>query len=187
MNNKVIIISSPSGGGKGTIISKLLNWNKQLVVSVSSTTRKIREGEKDGINYYYFSLEEFQKKIKNDEFLEYEEVYSGIYYGTLKSELDRLWSLNKIIIFEIDVDGAINLKNKFKENALSIFIKPPSLEILYDRLKSRGTEDDKSLKVRMQRSEYEMSMKNKFDSIVINDNLEKAVEDMKKIIDKWLE
>ena len=186
MNNKVIIISSPSGGGKGTIISRLLDWNNQLVTSVSATTRKIRKGEQEGINYYYINTEDVQEKIQNNELLEYEEVYSGTYYGTLKSELERLWDLGKIIIFEIDVDGSINLKKKFKDNALSIFINPPSLEILYQRLKNRGSEDQNSLEERMRRAEYEIKMRKNFDHIVLNDDLEKAVDDTKNIINKWL-
>lgn len=186
MSNKVIIISSPSGGGKGTIINKLLEWDNDLTLSISATTRKIREGETEGINYYYLSLEEFQSAINDDILLEYEEVYPGSYYGTLKSELDRLWGLGKIIIFEIDVDGAINLKKYFGDNSLSIFINPPSIEILYNRLKNRGSEDESSLKERMNRAEYEISMGKNFDKIILNDNLDKAVENTKNAIKNWL-
>jgi len=186
MDNKVIIISSPSGGGKGTIINRLLEWNKDLTLSVSATTREIREGEVEGINYYYLSLEEFRDAIENNKILEYEEVYPGKYYGTLKSELDRLWSLGKTIIFEIDVDGAMNLKKYFRDNSLSIFINPPSIEILYQRLKDRGSENEDSLKERMNRAEYEISMSKYFDSIILNDDLNRAVGNIKTIIEKWL-
>ncbi len=181
-----IIISSPSGGGKGTIIRRLMQNNPRLALSVSATTRPMREGEKHGVDYYFLSVEEFRQKIKEGEVVEWEEVYPGKMYGTLRSELERLWADGKIIIFEIDVNGAMHLREEFGDEALLMYITPPSLEVLEQRLRERGTEDPESFQVRMQRAEYELSFQKEFDVVIMNDDLETAVADAEQAISEFL-
>lgn len=185
--NKMIILSAPSGAGKTTIVREIMkNPKLNLMFSVSATSRDPREYERNGEDYYFFNLTDFKTRIKNNEFLEWEQVYENQYYGTLKSEINRIWELNKNVIFDVDVIGGINIKNHYKENALSIFIKPPSIEELENRLNFRGTENPESLKKRLDKAKYELSFADKFDKIIINDILENSITKTTEIITKFL-
>ncbi len=175
--SKMILITAPSGAGKTTIVRHLLSVFDFLDFSVSATTRNQRPHEQDGIDYYFKSPQEFKSLIQEDAFAEYEEVYKDQFYGTLKSEVDRLWGLKKRIVFDIDVQGATNLKKLYKENALGIFIAPPSLQILKDRLRSRKTETEKQLETRLTRVRKEMEYREAFDTVLVNDNLDTALKE----------
>lgn len=170
---KAIIFAAPSGSGKTTIVQHLLTNNSDLQFSISATTRERRNETEQ---YYFLTVEEFRQKIANDEFVEWEEVYPNKYYGTLKSEIERIWALGKNVIFDVDVKGGISLKNFFKEDALSVFVKVPSLEILKERLIARGSENDDSLQMRLNKSEYEMTFEDQFDHVIYNGDLEKSFE-----------
>lgn len=184
---KIIIISAPSGTGKSTIINKLMAMpDLDLKFSVSATNRAPREGEKDGINYYFLTTEEFTRKIEEDAFVEYEEVYAGRYYGTLKSEVSRILNDGHNLILDIDVKGGINVK-KLYPDAAAIFILPPSIDILRQRLINRGTDDEETINQRVAKAEYELSFAAKYDYSVVNDDLEKAVEETETIIRNYLE
>lgn len=185
-NKKVIIFSAPSGAGKSTIVTHLMKKYPVLGFSVSATSRAPRGTEVNGKEYYFFTTDEFKKKIDNKEFVEYEEVYKGSYYGTLKSEIDRLWKNGKIIVFDIDVVGGVNLKNLFGESALSVFIKPPSLDVLRERLTERGTEDPESVEKRVKKAQYELTFEDKFDEVLINDNLDKCLKEAERITVKFI-
>lgn len=184
--SKLIIITAPSGSGKTTIVKQLLSSNKKLAFSISACTRNPRKGEVDGIDYYFLTEKDFQNKIDQGSFLEWEMVYPGKYYGTLNSEITRLWNNNQVPIIDIDVKGALNVKADFPKQAISIFIKTPSLSILKERLINRGTEDDKSLTERMNKAEFELSFEQDFDFIVVNDKLANAVDELNEIIDNYL-
>ena len=171
---RLVIITAPSGAGKTTIVKYLMEAGLPLGFSVSACTRNRRNGEVDGQDYYFISKDAFRTKIANNEFAEYEEVYEGSYYGTLKVELERLWNQDKAVLFDIDVKGALALKNLFKENALTVFIQPPSVEVLIERLTARNTESEESLQKRIAKASLELSYRDKFDQTVLNDNLEKA-------------
>ena len=175
--SKMILITAPSGAGKTTIVRHLLSVFDFLDFSVSATTRNQRPHEQDGIDYYFKSPQEFKSLIEENAFAEYEEVYKDQFYGTLKSEVDRLWGLKKRIVFDIDVQGATNLKKLYKENALGIFIAPPSLQILKDRLRSRKTETEKQLETRLTRVRKEMEYREAFDTVLVNDNLDTALKE----------
>ena len=175
MTHKAIIVSAPSGAGKSTIVNLLKEALPVLEFSVSACSRPKRTCEVNGEDYFFLTVEQFKEKISRDEFVEWEEVYPGSYYGTLKSELDRIWSLKKIPIFDVDTVGGLNLKKYFGEEALAIFIQPPSMEILEERLQNRGTESEESLKHRLQRAEYELGFSEMFDKIVVNDELNESV------------
>ena len=177
---KVVIVSAPSGAGKTTLINKLLETKLPLNFSVSACSRKARTNEIEGEDYYFLSIEEFEKKIKKNDFIEWEEVYKNNFYGTLKSEISRIWNQKKHVVFDVDVLGGISLKNYFKENALSIFINPPSIEVLSERLNKRNSETKKSISERIKKSVHEMEYLDKFDMVILNDNLKDA---SKKIID----
>lgn len=177
---KVIIVSAPSGAGKTTLINKLLETKLPLNFSVSACSRKARTNEIEGEDYYFLSIEEFEKKIKKNDFIEWEEVYKNNFYGTLKSEISRIWNQKKHVVFDVDVLGGISLKNYFKENALSIFINPPSIEVLSERLNKRNSETKESISERIKKSVHEMEYLDKFDMVILNDNLKDA---SKKIID----
>ena len=174
MIQKAIIISAPSGAGKTTIVKHLLSVIPSLEFSVSACSRPKRENESDGKDYYFISAEEFRKRIANGEFVEWEEVYPGNYYGTLKSELRRIWDKGSYPIFDVDVVGGLNLKKYFGEMALAIFIQPPSFEELKKRLIARNTDNEESLNKRLSKVEYEMTFKQNFDHVVINAELEKS-------------
>ncbi len=183
---KLIIVTAPSGAGKTTIVKHLLKTFPNLAFSVSATTRPIREGETNGKDYYFISEEDFRIKILEDAFLEYEEVYAGRLYGTLLSEVDRLTNEGKAVLFDIDVKGALNIKQKFGAQALSIFIKPPSVEVLIERLKSRQTDSIEDQEERIRKMNYELSFADKFDTTVLNDKLETALKTAEKLVRDFL-
>ena len=186
MNEKLIIISAPSGAGKTTIVKQLLDSELKLEFSVSACCRPKRNNEIHGKDYYFFSVDEFKSKISNDEFLEWEEVYHNQFYGTLKSEITRIWNKGNFVLFDVDVVGGLNIKKYYKEKALAIFIKPPSVEILKKRLQGRATETEDSLKKRIEKAKYELSFAEKFDKIIINDDLETAIKETKESIIEFL-
>ena len=173
--NKVIIFSAPSGAGKSTIVKHLLGKYPFLEFSISATSRLPRGEEKDGVDYYFFTKEEFKQKIEKDEFVEYEEVYAGSYYGTLKSEVERIWAKGHIILFDIDVKGGINIKRLYGSHALAVFIRPPSVETLKERLVLRGTDSPQAIERRVAKAEEELEYAGMFDRIIVNDSLECAL------------
>lgn len=178
MSGKVIVVSAPSGAGKTSIVRHILDYLPELSFSTSATTRAMRDGEVNGKDYHFMSVDDFKKEISNDNFLEWEEVYDNQFYGTLKSEIERIWNEGKTVIFDVDVKGGLNIKNYFGDNALSIFIEPPTIEELERRLRNRGTENSESLKKRVQKAEYELSFAPKFDKVVLNDDLDKARQEV---------
>ncbi len=186
MGEKAIIFSAPSGSGKTTIVKHLLQHNPDLGFSISASTRD-RRGRKEtnGVDYYFLSPEEFKKKIDNDEFIEWEEVYAGNFYGTLKSEIDRIWGEGKNVIFDVDVKGGINLKKYFGEKALSVFVKVPTLEILKQRLNERGTESEESWSRRVFKAKFEMTFQDKFDVVLLNGDLATATAEAQKLYDTF--
>ncbi len=180
---KVIIITAPSGAGKTSITRHLLQqFNNKLFFSVSAATRPPRGKEEDGVDYYFISQEEFVNKIQHEEFVEWEMVYEGKYYGTLKTELKRIWEKGKIPVLDIDVKGAIHVEQQFPETTLTIFIEPPSVDELKRRLQGRGTENDESLQARVSKASYELSFKNSFDHIIVNSHLQTACAEAEKIV-----
>jgi len=183
---KIIVITAPSGAGKTTIVRKLLTQLEYIGFSISCTTRDKRANEIDGKDYYFISASDFQAKVNAKEFAEYEEVYTGKYYGTLKSEIERLWTSRKVAIFDIDVKGAVNLKQLYGDDCLTIFIKPPSIETLRNRLTARNTESKDTLKKRIKRSEEEMTYESKFDKVVINADFDIAYMNVKNCIHNFL-
>ncbi len=186
MHKKLIIITAPSGAGKTSITHYLLNKYPLLCFSVSATTRKARDFERDGIDYYFIKEEMFQQKIKEDAFIEWEMVYQGKYYGTLKSEIERIWNEGKTPLLDIDVKGAIHVQQQYKNNSLSIFIEPPSINELKKRLESRGTETADSLSTRLNKANYELSFKDYFTTTIINEQLQTACEQTELVIKKFL-
>lgn len=186
MDRKIIVFSAPSGAGKTSIVRYLLEQYPQLSFSISATTRAKREMELDGRDYYFITVPEFQKRIDNGDFLEWQEVYKGQYYGSLKSEVDRLCSEGKAVVFDVDVLGGLNIKKYYKEEVLSIFVQPPTLETLKERLIGRGTETPESLQKRIDKAEYEMSFAPQFDVILINDQLEVAQQEANRLIHDFL-
>jgi guanylate kinase len=186
MDGKLIIFSAPSGSGKTTIVHYLLKRGLPLEFSVSACTREPREDETDGKDYYFISVEEFKYKIKNKEFIEWEEVYTGQFYGTLKSELDRIWKAKKNVVFNVDVAGGLNLKKQFGNRALAIFVMPPSIEKLEKRLRKRGTESDSEIRTRLKKARKELTFAKSFDFVLINDDLETAVDKAFEVVRKFL-
>jgi guanylate kinase len=184
--NKIILVTAPSGSGKTSIVKYLLEKFPQLVFSVSATTRKPRENEKDGRDYYFISEKDFEEKIHAKEFLEWEMVYEGKYYGTLKSEIERLWSKKKIPILDIDVQGAIHVQQQYPVNTISIFVQAPSSKELRKRLQGRGSETEDSLEARINKSSYEMTFKNHFENVIINQDFEKACQEAESIVSAFL-
>jgi guanylate kinase len=174
---KLIIFSAPSGSGKSTIVNYLLEQGVPVAFSISACSRTPRGEEKHGEHYYFLSPEEFRAKVAVDEFLEWEEVYEGRYYGTLRSEVERIWAKGKQVIFDIDVVGGVNLKKQYGDQALSVFIKAPSIEVLKERLIARNTEDEANLKMRLDKAEEEMAYAKEFDLVIINDDLKTAQEE----------
>jgi guanylate kinase len=184
--SKLIIITAPSGAGKTSITRYLLKKFPQLAFSVSVTTRPPRKEEQNGVDYYFLDMDTFREKIQQQEFLEWEMVYEGKYYGTLKSELDRIWENQQTPVLDIDVKGAIHVQQQFGDNCLSIFIEPPSIDILKKRLESRGTEGLESLQNRINKASYEISFKQHFNKVIVNDELDKACQEAKNIIKAFL-
>ena len=183
---KAIIISAPSGAGKTTLVNKLLEAKLPLLFSISACSRAPRDGEEDKKHYYFLSIEEFKEKIKAQDFIEWEEVYEGNFYGTLKKEIERIWKEKKHVVFDVDVIGGISLKEYFMENSISIFIRPPSMEVLSERLKKRNTEDIKSIKNRLEKSFEEMTSIDKFDKIIVNDELSISSKNIIETVKKFL-
>ncbi len=183
---KVIIFSAPSGSGKTTLVKHSLERFPQLQFSISCTTRNPRGDEKNGIDYHFISPEKFREKIANDEFVEFEEVYTDKYYGTLKLEVEKIWNSGKAVIFDVDVKGGISLKKYFGVQALSIFIMPPSIEELERRLISRATDDLETIKTRVSKAEEEMTFQKEFDKIVINTDLDTAKKETENLIKNFL-
>lgn len=176
MEGKLFIFSAPSGSGKTTIVRKLLEKNLNLEFSISATSRPKRGNEIDGKDYYFLSADEFKAKIAKDEFIEWEEVYENRFYGTLKSEMERIWNKGKHVIFDVDVIGGINIKKKYPERALSIFIMPPSIEELEKRLILRSSDSQEDIETRINKATEELTYANQFDTIIINDVLEEAIQ-----------
>jgi len=183
---KVIALAAPSGGGKSTMAKRLLKEFPDLTFSVSATTRSSRKGEVDGKDYHFLSKEEFQKKIDTGEFLEWEEFYKGTRYGTLKSDVEYQLNKGYFILLDIDVLGALSIKNIYRDEALTLFILPPSLQILEKRLRNRDTETEETLKTRLERAKKEISYSNKFDSVVVNDDLETAYSEIKQAVNHFM-
>jgi guanylate kinase len=184
--NKIIIITAPSGAGKTSITHHLMQTFPQLTFSISAATRQARGVEKNGVDYYFMSMEEFKQKIQHNEFVEWEMVYEGKYYGTLKSELERIWNENKVPILDIDVKGAIHVKQQYPDSAITLFIEPPSVNELKNRLESRGTESASSLADRVNKAAYEISFKDHFDKQILNDDLKRACSEAESIIKDFI-
>lgn len=186
MAGKLIILTAPSGAGKTTIVKHLLQHIPGVGFSISATNRKIRPGETDGKDYYFLSTDQFKEYIQENKFVEWEEVYSQQYYGTLRSEVQRLQSAGRHIIFDIDVKGALSIKKQFPEDSLAVFVMPPSLDVLIERLKKRQTEDESSLKKRVMKAKEELSYQNEFDEILVNDQLEISLSKAEQIVNSFL-
>ena len=186
MKKKVIIFSAPSGSGKSTIVNYLLAKDFGLEFSVSATCRAPRGEEKLGKEYYFFSTDEFKERIEAEDFLEWEEVYPGCFYGTLKSELERIWKAGHAVVFDVDVVGGVNIKKIFGDQALSVFIKAPSVEVLRQRLIGRGTDSMEKIEQRVAKAEYEMTFADKFDVVIVNDNLDTALAEAEKAVRDFL-
>ena len=184
--NKIIIITAPSGSGKTTIVKQLLQRSSKLAFSISACTRMPRPGEVDGKDYYFLTETAFKDKIEEDAFIEWEMVYTGKYYGTLKTEVNRIWGNEQAPLVDIDVIGALNIKKQYGEKSISIFIKAPSVEELRNRLEARGTESPQTLQERLDKAAYELSFAEQFDRIIVNDNLDRAIEETLKIIDAFI-
>lgn len=184
--NKIIIITAPSGSGKTTLVKRLLSSYSQLGFSISACTRQPRAGEVHGKDYYFYDEETFKKLIDEDAFVEWEMVYTGKYYGTLKSEMKRLWDAGKTPLVDIDVKGALAIQEKYRNSSLSIFIKAPSLEILKERLLHRGTETEQSLQERLDKAAYELSFLPEFDKVVVNDDLTQATNELIATIETFI-
>lgn len=185
-NRKAVIFSAPSGSGKSTIVSHILKLHPELKFSVSAASRAPRGDEKNGVAYWFISTDEFRKRIADNEFVEYEEVYPGSFYGTLKSEVERIWDNGDAIIFDVDVKGGVNLKKYFGDRALSVFIQAPSVEVLRQRLVSRATDSPEAIERRVAKAAEEMTYADKFDHIIVNDDLQKAYADAEKLVDDFL-
>lgn len=187
MEGKAVIFSAPSGSGKTTIVQHLLGKVPTLSFSISATTRSKRPKEIHGKDYYFLSAGDFRNRILQGDLLEWEEVYKDTFYGTLKEEVERIWSVGNHVIFDVDVKGGINLKKSLGDRALSIFVKAPGIEILEERLRARSTEDEDTLKLRIAKASDELLEEKNFDRVVVNENLEDAVEDAKKLVEEFIE
>ncbi|MFM8448475.1 MAG: guanylate kinase [Haliscomenobacter sp.] len=183
---KLLLFAAPSGSGKTTIVRRLLGVFPTLAFSVSATTRSPRANEQHGRDYYFLDKEAFLQKIESGDFVEWEEVYPGVFYGTLRQEVERLWHEKKDVIFDVDVQGALRIKAAYPAQSLAIFVKPPSMEVLAARLKSRQTESTESLETRLGKAAEELLFQNKFDYVLVNDELDIAVEEAKQLVHDWL-
>jgi guanylate kinase len=186
MQGKLVIISAPSGAGKTTIVKHLLESGLNLSFSVSATTRQIRGKETDGIDYFFLTVPEFRRRVENNEFVEWEEVYKDLLYGTLKSEMERIWASGMNVLFDVDVKGGINLKNIFGTRSIAIFIMPPSVSELENRLVKRATDDPEKIRMRVVKAKEEMKLANQFDIVIINNQLDRAKEEAYKIVSSFL-
>ena len=185
--NKLIIFSAPSGSGKTTIVRHLLSLNNlNLAFSISATSRAPRGDEQHGKEYYFLSVEEFKQSIQKKDFLEWEEVYQNNYYGTLNSEVKRLWDMGKNVVFDIDVAGGLRIKQKFPKQTLAIFIQPPSLEVLEQRLRARKTETEEKIQMRLNKAEQEMATAHQFDAIIKNNNLQEALQEAEQLVTQFI-
>ena len=182
----LIVFTAPSGAGKTTIVKHLLKKFSFLGFSISATTRQKRDHETDGLDYYFISLDQFREKLENKDFVEWEEVYDNQYYGTLKSEVERVWDLGKHIIFDIDVKGAVSIKNAYPDDTLVIFVKPPSPEILFERLRNRKTESAESLQKRIARAARELTFEDRFDAVLVNNVLEETLIKAESLVLEFL-
>lgn len=186
-NGKLVIFSAPSGSGKTTIVRHLLKvFPNHLGFSISATSRPKRGVEENGKDYHYMSPEEFKQKVDNGDFLEWEEVYAGACYGTLRSEVEKIWAKGKTVIFDIDVEGGLNLKNQFGENALAVFVMPPSIKILEERLNSRSTDSPESIARRVAKAEAEIKTSELFDTSILNENLDHALRKAEKVVGEFI-
>lgn len=183
---KLIIFSAPSGAGKTTLVKHLLGSRSDLAFSISCCTREKRKGETDGKDYYFLSPEDFKQKINKNEFAEWEEVYENHFYGTLNSEIQRIWNNNQHVLFDIDVKGGLNLKKQFRDKALAVFVQPPSVEELKNRLTKRNTDSPEKLKIRIAKANEELSFASDFDVIVVNDDLNQAKKDVELLVNNFL-
>lgn len=184
---KAILFSAPSGCGKTTIIGELMHYFDCFDFSISATSRQPRGQEQNGRDYYFLSREEFMRRVDKGDFLEWEEVYQGTCYGTLKSEISRIWDAGRVIVFDVDVNGGSNIKRYFGADALSIFVMPPSLAVLEQRLRSRGTDSEEAIEKRLARSAEELKKAPQFDVTIVNDDLQRAVTETRKVIEKFLD
>jgi guanylate kinase len=184
--NKIIVITAPSGSGKTTLVKRLLHACPHLAFSISACTRNPRSGEQHGKDYYFYDEEQFKKLIAEDSFIEWEMVYTGKYYGTLKDELNRIWDAGKCPLVDIDVQGALAIRDKYPEITTTIFIEAPSLEVLRERLMARGTETPTTLEERINKAVFELTFADRFDNIIINDDLEKATGDLIGVVDNFV-
>lgn len=182
----MVIFTAPSGAGKTSLVRHILQQRDDLAFSVSACTRLQRDHEVDGQDYYFLNRDDFENKISNGEFLEWEEVYEGTYYGTLRSEVERIWENGQSIIFDIDVQGALNIKQEYNQNALTIFIKPPSVEVLDKRLRKRGSEHEQFYKKRLEKAKEELTYEHKFDYVIYNNDFQRAVQEAEAIVDHFL-
>lgn len=182
-----IVISAPSGAGKSTIVGALLAKFPQLAFSISACSRPPRGQEQNGVHYYFLQPEQFKQKIEEGAFFEWEEVYTGMYYGTLQAELERIWSAGKVVVFDVDVIGGIKIKQKLQDAALSIFIQPPSIAILEERLRKRQTDSEEKIQLRIAKAAEEMSHSSAFDHVVVNDNLTVTIEQIEQLILAYIE
>ncbi|MBI5010103.1 MAG: guanylate kinase [Bacteroidia bacterium] len=186
MKGKLVIISAPSGAGKTTIVRHLLESRLNLSFSVSATTRPPRGSEKNGEDYFFMSVQEFKRRIADNEFVEWEEVYEDLYYGTLKSEMERIWNDNKHVLFDVDAKGGINLKKKFGTDSIAIFIMPPSVEELENRLVKRATDSPEKIRMRINKAREEMNLANQFDTVIVNHQLDQAKMETTKTVSSFL-
>lgn len=187
MQGKIILFTAPSGAGKTTIVKHLLQSNPALSFSISACTRDKRgRSEENGKDYYFITPEEFRQKIERGEFVEWEEVYEGAFYGTLKSEIERIWNMGKHVILDVDVKGGLKIKEYYKDRALAIFVKPPSIEALAARLQARATDSASSISSRVFKAKFELSFENKFDCVIVNDDLSQAIAQAEKLVNNFL-
>lgn len=187
MDGKILIFSAPSGSGKSTLVNHLLSLGFPIDFSISATSRAPRGEEQHGKEYYFLSVDDFRNRVANDEFVEYEEVYEGCFYGTLKSELQRVWNEGKCIVFDVDVVGGVNIKKMFGDKAMSIFVQPPSVEALRSRLVGRGTDSAEKIEQRLAKAEYELGFASQFDRVIVNDNLDTAKAEVEAVVRDFLE